>query len=288
MDTLPLSNPFSAPVYFQETVSSTMDEARRLACGGAPGGAVIAADFQEAGRGRTGRAWKMNRGQNLSFTMLLRYPGYTAIPPALTLRAGLSVSLAVEDFVPPLAGSVMVKWPNDVMLLVRPEGAAYKAAGILTEAEDSAVYLGVGVNVGQREFPSDIQHKAGSLRSVLERLQPGSAGALEIQEKWFCSEARFRLLELILLRLYRELETPEGFSWKERLGERLYKRGEQVRFAEGAAGSRNITEGLLAGIGDGGELLLIPRGETEARPFTTGELEVYGSPQSHDALITAR
>jgi BirA family biotin operon repressor/biotin-[acetyl-CoA-carboxylase] ligase len=277
MNILTLSNPFGAPVYYRETVSSTMDEARLLACGGAPHGTVITAGFQEAGRGRTGRVWKMDRGQNLAFTILFRYPGCGAIPPAFTLRAGLAVSLAIEDFAPPLAGSVMVKWPNDVMLLVPPERAAYKAAGILTEAEGSVVYTGVGVNAGQREFPEDIRRKAGSIRSVLERLRPEEP---EAREALFSGGGVFRLLELILLRLYRELQTLEGFSWKERLEARLYKRGELVRFAEGAAGSRNSTEGLLAGIGGGGELLLVPPGENRARPFITGELEVYERPQT--------
>jgi hypothetical protein len=48
-----------------------------------------------------------------------------------------------------------------------------------------------------------------------------------------------------------------------------------VCFAQGAADSQNIIQGRLAGIGEGGELLLIPEGEKEPWPFFTGELLVY-------------
>ncbi|MDR3146361.1 MAG: biotin--[acetyl-CoA-carboxylase] ligase, partial [Treponema sp.] len=66
MKTLAIANPFGAPVYHRERVSSTMDEARILAAAGEAGGTVIAADFQEAGRGRTrGRTWTADPGKNL-------------------------------------------------------------------------------------------------------------------------------------------------------------------------------------------------------------------------------
>jgi hypothetical protein len=80
-------------------------------------------------------------------------------------------------------------------------------------------------------------------------------------------------LEEILLRLYAELTGGNG--WRRRLEERLYRRGEEVTFIDGAAGSENAVGGRLAGIGPAGELLIVPRGETEARSFITGELRVY-------------
>ncbi|MCL2319163.1 MAG: biotin--[acetyl-CoA-carboxylase] ligase, partial [Treponema sp.] len=112
MKILPLNNPFGAPVYHEESVSSTMDTARDLARKQAPHGTVITVDFQEAGRGRSGRSWITDPGKNLLFTILLRYKDIQSIPAALTLRTGLAVSLAVEDLAPSLCGSVTVKWPN--------------------------------------------------------------------------------------------------------------------------------------------------------------------------------
>jgi hypothetical protein len=64
-------------------------------------------------------------------------------------------------------------------------------------------------------------------------------------------------------------------AWHRDLTERLYKRGERVIFAEGAADSGRIVEGCLEGIGREGELLIAAGGE-EARAYFNGELRVYG------------
>jgi len=268
MKLLKLNNPFGAPVYHEETVSSTSDLARVLAGQKEPHGTVITADFQEAGRGRLNRRWVTERGKSLMFTIILRYADASSMPTALTLRVGLAVSLAIEDLAPALAGdspdspgSVRIKWPNDVMINAR------KAAGILTEADGENVFIGVGVNVAQQEFPEEYRSKAGSIIHSFPTL---------------AKNARFDLLEKILSRLYAEIENPtvesltaEGGTWCERLLTRLYKKGETVTFAEGAADSEDLVEGILSGLGPGGELLIIPKGEVKERSFITGELRVY-------------
>jgi len=260
MKLLKLNNPFGAPVYHEETVSSTFDLARKLAAQGESHGTVIMADFQESGRGRLNRPWVTERGKSLMFTIILRYASAYAhvasIPPALTLKAGLAVSLAVEDLAPALSGAVKIKWPNDMMINSR------KAAGILTETDGKTVYIGVGVNVAQKEFPEQYSWKAGSIIHFFPAL---------------ADNARFDLLEKILSRLYAEIENPPSGNktWRERLLERLYKKGETVTFAEGAADSENLVEGTLSGIGQDGELLIIPKGEEKERSFITGELRVY-------------
>jgi BirA family biotin operon repressor/biotin-[acetyl-CoA-carboxylase] ligase len=266
MKLLNLPNPFGAPVYHEEMVSSTMDAARALKKGGAPHGTVITADFQEAGRGRLNRSWQTDRGVNLLFTILLNFPGVASMPKALTLRIGLALSLAVEDFVPALKGLAEIKWPNDLMLLSPKTGTAKKAAGILTEAGGGAVYAGVGVNLGQREFPPEYRSRAGSILLALE--EAGAALPVPVPE------ARFILLEKVLCRLRACLEEDEA-SWRRALTGRLYRRGERVSFAEGAADSGRIVEGRLAGIGREGELLIALDGEEEARAFFNGELRVY-------------
>jgi BirA family biotin operon repressor/biotin-[acetyl-CoA-carboxylase] ligase len=268
-----INNPFGAPVYYEETVSSTMNVSKDLARSGAAHGTVIMADFQESGRGRSSRVWVSEKGQNLMFTILLRYNKFSSIPAALTLRAGLAVSLALEDFFPALAGKVKVKWPNDIMLF--PGKADGKAAGILAEisglaelnglaeAETSLVFLGAGINLGQKTFPKELQGKAVSIASFLEEPEKG-AGAWQQRPQL--------LLEKILFYFFEELENAE--TWKQRLEERLYKKGAQVTFIEGAADSGKIVQGRLEGIGDGGELLLLLNGEITPRPFITGELKV--------------
>jgi BirA family biotin operon repressor/biotin-[acetyl-CoA-carboxylase] ligase len=269
MRELAIINPFDAPVYYEDTVVSTMDVSRGLAAKGEPHGTVIAAGFQEAGRGRIReRSWSMDRDRSLPFTILLRYPRIENIPPALTLRTGLATALAIEDFAPSLAGAVLVKWPNDIMIrpAAEPAGRAKKAAGILTEADGGLVYIGIGINVSQNEFPPHLRDKAISI-SMAEGSAPGSAPG----------GACYALLERVLARLHGELKAAQAPipDWRNRLEARLYQKGKEVCFVEGAADSGRVVEGRLAGIGPGGELLIIPKGKTEARSFLTGELRVY-------------
>jgi len=264
MRQLAVHNPFNAPVFHEDTVDSTMNISRILARQDQPHGTVIAADFQEVGRGRIkGRSWDMERGTNLAFTVLLRFPGVQDIPRALSLRTGLAVSLAIEDFAPALAGKVFIKWPNDVLITspVPQVQVAKKTVGILVEANGGNVHIGIGVNVAQREFPGFLREKVTSISLA--------AG----QE--FTSDERYTLLEKILMRLHAELEDSGGDrDWRGRIEARLYQKGKQVNFAEGPADSGKTIIGILHGIGPEGELLIAPSnglgGETLS--FTTGEL----------------
>ena len=254
MTKLKVRNPFDAPVYHEETVTSTMEISRALSDSGQPHGTVITADFQEAGRGRIrDRVWQMDRGENLPFTIMLRYPRIEDIPSALTLRVGLAVSLAIEDFAPCLQGSVFIKWPNDIMI------GEKKTAGILCEAAGGTVHIGVGINVAQKEFPPHLREKAVGIALAADR----DIAPVE----------RFSLLEKILTRLFDELNAPQNIkNWKSRLEQRLYKKGEQIVFAEGEAGSGREVSGRLTGIGGYGELLILADGEKQPRSFVTGEL----------------
>ncbi|MCL2243364.1 MAG: biotin--[acetyl-CoA-carboxylase] ligase [Treponema sp.] len=266
-------NPFNAPVYHEKIVSSTMDVSRRLAASGETHGTVIAADFQDAGRGRVpGRTWEMDSDTSLPFTILLRYPRIEEIPQLLTLRAGLAVSLAIEDFAPSLKNIVLIKWPNDIIINAR------KAAGILCEADGGNVHLGIGVNITQKEFPSHLAEKAVSL---------AIAAGIEITDN-----ERFSLLEKILMRLYDELEpvapiirgdssldkTDDNKTLISRIEQRLFKKDEQVVFISGAADNGKEIKGRLAGIGEGGELLIEPAGEAGVCSFITGELRLFQNP----------
>jgi BirA family biotin operon repressor/biotin-[acetyl-CoA-carboxylase] ligase len=254
MQRLSIIHPLDAPIYYREMVGSTMDEARQLTEQNAPHGTVLLADFQSAGRGRGTRLWQAERGQNLFFTVLLRYPDYTAIPPALTLKTGLAVALAIVDFAPTLATILRVKWPNDIML------GAKKTAGIITEADGTNVYIGIGINVAQSSFPPDLAGKATSIALTLGNPEP----AID----------RFSLLEAILGRLFQEIAEPAG-DWHERLSALLYMAGERVRFLAGAADAGTEVFGHITGLGSNGELLILPDSASEPLPFITGELDVY-------------
>ncbi len=113
-------------------------------------GTVALADFQESGRGRSGRSWLAPAGTSVMLSVIFqREP---AIPPAdYTMMFSLAVRDAVESAA---ALEVGLKWPNDVMI------SGSKVAGILGESsrQDNRdrVILGVGINVNFRGVPSGL------------------------------------------------------------------------------------------------------------------------------------
>jgi len=139
----------------RETASTNAD-----ALGGAPWD-VFTADFQTAGRGRLGHKWLSGPGENLIMSAVIPVGGLAA-DHAATLP--LAVGLAVADGLAPWA-DVSLKWPNDVM------SGGGKLAGILCERHGDNVVAGVGVNVGQREFPDEIAGRATSLALLGARVR---------------------------------------------------------------------------------------------------------------------
>ena len=125
-----------------------------------PHGAVAVADYQSGGRGRLGRSWVAPPGTALLVSVLLRPPPGRD-DAQLSLLCSLATAEAVEEALE-FWRSAQIKWPNDVMVSRR------KVAGVLAEARDGAVVLGVGVNVNQTrdQLPADTRVPAASLRTL--------------------------------------------------------------------------------------------------------------------------
>jgi len=122
-----------------------------------PEGAIVVADHQTAGRGRLGRSWDAPPGKALLVSILLKPPPERHAPE-LSLVAGVAVADTVERST---GLAVQLKWPNDVMLRRR------KVAGLLAEAHDGAVVLGIGLNVNQSR--DELPPSAGSLLTLTGR-----------------------------------------------------------------------------------------------------------------------
>ena len=138
-------------------LDSTNEEARRVAeRGGAEQAPLwITAKRQTQGRGRRGKPWDMQDG-NLAATLLL-YPNG---PPALTSQLSFAAALAVADMVVHFAPheAIAVKWPNDVL------AGGKKLAGILLEAGEGWLAIGIGVNLAAH--PEDTEFPATSLAAL--------------------------------------------------------------------------------------------------------------------------
>jgi BirA family biotin operon repressor/biotin-[acetyl-CoA-carboxylase] ligase len=122
----------------------------------APEGAVAVADEQTAGRGRLGRRWLAPAGTSLLCSIQLRPDVSRKRLPELTGVA----ALACADAIASVTGlEPKLKFPNDLLLGSR------KVAGILAEAREGRVVLGVGVNVNVAEgdLPTEVDRPATSL-----------------------------------------------------------------------------------------------------------------------------
>ena len=124
-----------------ESTDST--NADLLADSSAPDRSVLAAEEQRAGRGRFDRSWTSPPGAGLTFSVLLRPQPPLAGWGWLSLLAGVALYEAVRD---ETGLDLGLKWPND---LLAADGR--KLAGILAQSADSAVVIGVGLNVDTTE-----------------------------------------------------------------------------------------------------------------------------------------
>ena len=142
-----------------DTIDSTNACARTLGDAGTAEGAVVLADFQTNGRGRLGRTWVAEPGENLLFSVLLRPRISIANAGLLTLYASVAIARAIEQHV---NEPVECKWPNDLLLHGK------KFCGILLEnlfqqSEVSYAVIGAGININQMSFPPEISSRGTSL-----------------------------------------------------------------------------------------------------------------------------
>ena len=149
-----LTGRFGRPYVYEESCGSTQERLES----DMPEGAIAVCDEQTEGRGRLGRSWSAPPGTAILGSILLRPPADRVVSE-VSLVAGTAVAEAIEDAV---SLAVQVKWPNDVMLNRR------KVAGILAEAADGAVVVGIGVNVNQNrdQLPGDTKVAAASLYTI--------------------------------------------------------------------------------------------------------------------------
>ena len=119
---------------------------------------TIRTDFQTAGRGQASNSWESEKGKNLLFSTLLRYPEVEAADQwRLSMLVAIAVREAIVSILSPLAfrlSPITIKWPNDIYYNDQ------KLVGILIENTLSGRHIaytiaGVGINVNQTQWLSN-------------------------------------------------------------------------------------------------------------------------------------
>ena len=144
--------------FLAETDSTNAEIARMLAGHPPEQGLIVLADSQTDGKGRLGRAWHSAPGTGVYISTLIRPNLPPEQLPILTLMAGLATVIAVNGFT---SNRAQLKWPNDLLLNEK------KIAGVLCEYYPKnipAVIIGIGINVNQTQFPTNIKEIATSLK----------------------------------------------------------------------------------------------------------------------------
>lgn len=229
---------FGIPHRHFRVTDSTNTRARELAAAGAPGGTVVTAREQTAGRGRVGRVWTAPEGKALLYSAILRPLDQRHL--LLPLSIPLAVCAAAEALRPGV--ECMVKWPNDVWLDGR------KLAGILIEArpQDAWAVIGVGLNLSIEpyEFPADLRQPATSLGGGVTPEQ--ARRELDTQlGRWVYAEEKEALAD-----------------WRRRDG----LRGREIAWEDGSGVADGIDDrGNLVVVVPGGDRVSLGAGEVQLR-----------------------
>jgi len=152
-------------------VGSTNDVVRAWLAEGTPEVCLATADSQSAGRGRDGRTWIAPPGSALLLSLGFR-PDW--LPPDRVWRLAAVASLAMADGAEATAGlpagTVRLKWPND-LVVEAGDGTLRKLAGVLGEtdglgSDDPRVVVGLGINADwpAASFPPALAEGMTSLR----------------------------------------------------------------------------------------------------------------------------
>ena len=222
-------------VWFDSLDSTNSEALRRLPELETP--VVLAAREQTAGRGQRGNSWFSAPGQNLTFSIVLRFRP-DELPAADAVWLNYLSALVVADHVESLGVGCSVKWPNDIY------AGRDKICGMLIEnsLEGSCVaasVIGIGLNMNQLEFPqlaraTSVARCTGSHYDLEESL-----------------EALAERFEDALPALFDPLRRSALFD---RYTARLFQKDVRARYRDLLSGRE--FDGLIRGVASDGRLLL--------------------------------
>ena len=124
----------------------------------------VRADLQTAGKGRSGRKWLSNKGENLMFSLLIKDKNLIEKFRQLSVESAYLVLKTLEKYG---LQDLSIKWPNDVYVKGK------KICGILLEAisreKIECLIIRIGINVNQSEFNGEYLIEPTSMKRELNR-----------------------------------------------------------------------------------------------------------------------
>ncbi len=231
-----------------ESVGSTNAEAKKYAAESVECSPVLfVARHQSAGRGRLGRSFLSRRGQGIYMSLLYFTDKRLGDAVSVTTAAAVFAAKAIERVV---RKEMKIKWVNDIY---NENG---KVAGILTEtavsSEKNAIIVGIGINIGDDEFPDELKGIASSIGEIDEA-------------------QRQAIIDDIVEALLAHADDPTDTGYMTEYRKRFMLNGAHVElFCAGEC----VGEGKVLGVSDDGGLIFIRDGNEDHEIIRTGEVSV--------------
>ncbi len=258
-----------ADIIWLDTADSTNDEARRH-ISDIDNLSVLSVLQQTSGRGQRGNTWSSSPGQNLTFSIVLKFsvPGITEeILPSVKAYDQFVLteiaSVSMVNFLLKHGIEAKIKWPNDIY------AGSRKICGMLIENSVRGSYLsssiiGIGLNINQKNFDVTIPN-------------PTSMGLCKADQQFDIHLCLEEFIEIFMEKLARYLiyqsETERSDSYtdlREIYLSNLWLRDEQAKFYE-TASSRDF-KGIIRGLSPIGLLLIEDTEKGEFREFAFKEI----------------
>ena len=168
-------------IMWSEELDSTNEEARRR-ISELDNLSVLSVERQTAGRGQRGNRWISAAGENLTFSIILKFrtgdaasaesAGDSAVLPQLKAKDQFVLSeissLALVRLLENHGIRASVKWPNDIYI------GSCKVCGMLIEnsilgSSVSSSIIGIGLNVNQRNFDVSLPNPTSMLLEDMKK-----------------------------------------------------------------------------------------------------------------------
>ena len=165
-------------IIWLDSIDSTNSEARRR-ISDIDNLSVLSALSQSEGRGQKGNKWSSVPGENLTFSIVLKFGAEVMDKSLVSFQVAAKeqfvlteiTSLSVVEFLSRHGIEAHIKWPNDIYVADR------KICGILIEnslrgEHLSSSIIGIGLNVNQRNFdvnlpnPTSMALETGLLEDI--------------------------------------------------------------------------------------------------------------------------
>lgn len=232
-------------IMWMDTVDSTNDEARRR-ISDLDNLSVLSAMEQTSGRGQRGNTWSAKAGENLTFSIVLKY-GSSQFPEIRALDQFVIseiTALSVVDLLAAHGIDAKIKWPNDIYVGDR------KICGILIEHSVretmlSSSIIGVGLNVNQTEFNPFLPNPVSMLTCHRERSEGSYAVDIILQE----------YMDIFCRYMDRYLNITGGMTRLRKLYlSQMWRKDVPARFIDNSDGHE--FEGIIRGLSDIGLLIV--------------------------------